>query len=203
MLDAAGFPEVRILASNELDEQVIDSIRDEGGRVDIYGVGTRLATGSGAGGVALGGVYKLVELNKQPRMKFTSDIAKATLPGGKRVLRAVGPESEFIQDVICLEGGHLPQPGDRVYDPVNPLRSTTLPGHARLINLRQVVMEAGEPTLAPESLEVLAARCRREMALLPAGCLRFINPHRYKVSISTRLKQQRHDMIEAAATGRQ
>ena len=47
MLDAAGFPEVRILASNEIDELVIDSIRDEGGRVDIYGVGTKLATASG------------------------------------------------------------------------------------------------------------------------------------------------------------
>lgn len=203
MLDAAGFPEVRILASNELDEQVIDSIRDEGGRVDIYGVGTRLATGAGAGGVALGGVYKLVELNNQPRMKFTSDIAKATLPGRKRVLRAVDPDGGFIQDVVCLEGGSLPEPGGRVYDPVNPLRSTTLPEDARLVDLRQVVMEAGEPTLAPEPLAAMAARCRREMGLLPAGCLRFVNPHRYKVSISTRLKQLRGDMIEAAAKGRQ
>ncbi len=203
MLDAAGFPEVRILASNELDEQVIDSIRDEGGRVDIYGVGTRLATGSGAGGVALGGVYKLVELDDTPRMKFTSDIAKATLPGRKRVLRAIGPDSEFIQDVICLEGTSPLEPGDRVYDPVNPLRATTLPEGTRLVDLRQVVMEEGAPTLAPEPLATMAARCRREMGLLPAGCLRFVNPHRYKVSISTRLKQLRGDMIEAAATGRQ
>jgi nicotinate phosphoribosyltransferase len=64
-------------------------------------------------------------------------------------------------------------------------------------------MEAGEPTLAAEPLAAMAARCRREMGLLPAGCLRFVNPHRYKVSISTRLKQLRGDMIEAAATGRQ
>ncbi len=203
MLDAAGFPEVRIMASNELDEQVIDSIRDEGGRVDVFGVGTRLATGSGAGGVALGGVYKLVELSRQPRMKFTSDIAKATLPGRKRVLRAIGPAGDFLQDVICLEDGALPQPGDRVHDPVNPLRFTTLPEAARLVELRRVVMEGGEPILPAEPLAAMADRCRREMALLPAGCLRFVNPHRYKVSISTRLNQQRAAMIEAAATGRQ
>ena len=203
MLDAAGFPEVRIMASNELDEQVIDSIRDEGGQVDVYGVGTRLATGSGAGGVALGGVYKLVELNGQARMKFTSDIAKATLPGSKRVLRVVGPEGDFIQDVICLVGGTLPQPGERVYDPVNPLRSTLLPDGARLIDLRRVVMEQGEPTQPPEPLSVMADRCHREMGLLPAGCLRFVNPHRYKISISNRLNQLRAKMIEAAASGRQ
>ena len=55
MFDEAGFPHVRIVASNELDEQIIDSIRSEGGRVDIYGVGTKLVTCMGEGGVALGG----------------------------------------------------------------------------------------------------------------------------------------------------
>ncbi len=110
MLDEAGFPEVRILASNELDEQVIDSIRDEGGRVDIYGVGTRLATASGPGGVALGGVYKLVAIDGEPKMKVTSDIAKATLPGVKRVLRVVNGDGVFVQDVVCLAGEH---PGPR------------------------------------------------------------------------------------------
>ncbi len=122
----AGFPEVRILASNELDEQVIDSIRDEGGRVDIYGVGTKLATAAGTGGGALGGVYKLVAVDGQPKMKITSDPAKATLPGSKQVLRVVGPGGEFIQDLVCLEGepGHG---GLTVYDPTNPLQQTTLP----------------------------------------------------------------------------
>ncbi len=72
------------MASNELGEFVIDSIRSEDGRVDIYGVGTKLATCSGAGGGALGGVYKLVSVNGVPKLKLTSDIAKATLPGEKR-----------------------------------------------------------------------------------------------------------------------
>ena len=57
MLDEAGFPGVKIVASNELDEYVISSICDDGGKVDIYGVGTRLATCAGEGGGALGGVY--------------------------------------------------------------------------------------------------------------------------------------------------
>ena len=56
LFDEAGFPAVKIVASNELDEYVIESMRSEGGKVDIYGVGTRLATCAGEGGGALGGV---------------------------------------------------------------------------------------------------------------------------------------------------
>lgn len=200
MLDAAGFPEVRILASNELDEWVIESIRNEGGRVDIYGVGTKLATASGPGGVALGGVYKLVAIDGQPKMKRTSDLAKATLPGAKRVLRAVGPEGSYLQDLVCLEDDAVTG-GTTVYDPTNPLRHTTLPP-CRLVDLRQVVMERGQRLLAEEPIETMAERCRRDLALLPQGCRRFVNPHRYKVSISPQLKALRCRLIEAMNAGR-
>lgn len=197
MFDTAGFPDVRILASNELDEQVIDSIREEGGRVDIYGVGTKLATAAGTGGGALGGVYKLVAIDGQPKMKITSDMAKATLPGSKRVLRAIGPEGGYVQDVVCLEDDAVAA-GATVFDPVNPLQQTTLPGSIRLVDLRQTVMADGRRTLAPEPLDRMAERCRQEMALLPQGCRRFVNPHRYKVSISAQLKELRCTLIQAA-----
>jgi nicotinate phosphoribosyltransferase len=197
MLDEAGFPGVRIVASNELDEFVIDSIRDEGGRVDIYGVGTKLATCGGKGGGALGGVYKLVAVDGLPKLKVTSDIAKATLPGKKRLLRAVGPDGNFIQDVICLDDDE-PGLGDTVYDPCNPLLHTTLPENACLRELRRVVMKDGCRTAAPEALEIMAARSGNDLARLPQGCLRFINPHRYKVSISNRLNELRNRLIRAA-----
>lgn len=202
MLDEAGFPKVRILASNELDEQVIDSIRDEGGRVDIYGVGTRLATASGPGGVALGGVYKLVAIDGEPKMKVTSDIAKATLPGVKRVLRVVNGDGVFVQDVVCLAEEHTPAPGDTVFDPTNPLRHTDLREGTEPVDLRAVVMAGGRRTRPAESLAAMAARCREQLALLPAGTRRFVNPHRYKVSISERLRDLRGEMMNAAHIGR-
>ena len=196
MLDEAGFANVRILASNEIDEQVIDSIRDEGGRVDIYGVGTKLATASGEGGVALGGVYKLVAIDGQPKMKMTSDIAKATLPGSKRVLRVCTPNGTFIQDVVCLDQDDKVAAGDTVYDPTNPLRHTTLPWDAVLADLRQTVMVQGRRTQEPETLTRMAKRCRQQLQLLPEGCLRFINPHQYKVSISENLKDLRAALLK-------
>lgn len=200
MFDKAGFPEVKIVASNELDEFVIDSIRDEGGKVDIYGVGTKLATCGGAGGGALGGVYKLVEVEGLPKLKVTSDIGKATLPGKKRVLRATGGDGGLIQDVICLEQDEL-RGGDTVYDPSNPLQHTTLPAYTALHELRRVVMESGGRTEAPETLDRMAERSQQELAGLPQGCLRFINPHRYKVSISGRLNDLRNRMIGQVRKG--
>ncbi|HTG80382.1 MAG TPA: nicotinate phosphoribosyltransferase [Geobacteraceae bacterium] len=196
LFDEAGFPDVKIVASNELDEYVIDSIRDEGGRVDIYGVGTKLATCMGEGGGALGGVYKLVRVGERPKLKITSDIAKATLPDRKRLLRTVAPDGSFIQDVVALEGEEV-RPGDIVYDPVNPLQHVALPANARFEELRSVVMMNGKrsPGCCPP-LDAVADRCAEQLSRLPQGCLRFINPHRYKVSMSEGLHKLRTRLLE-------
>lgn len=194
MFDEAGFPDVKIVASNELDEFVIESIRSEGGRVDIYGVGTKLATCGGAGGGALGGVYKLVTVDGLPKLKVTSDIAKATLPGKKRVIRVLGADGGMIQDVVCLEDDRLCG-GDTVYDPCHPLQLTTLPANVTLHELRRVVMKNGCRTETREKLDAMAERSAGELAGLPQGCLRFINPHRYKVSISGQLNDLRNRLI--------
>jgi nicotinate phosphoribosyltransferase len=198
LLDEAGFPEVQIVASNELDEHVIDSIRSGGGRVDIYGVGTRLATCAGEMGGALGGVYKLVRIDDRPKLKVTSDIAKATLPDRKRLLRAVTPDGLFIQDVICLADEEI-RTGETVYDPANPLQHVAVPRHAKFTELRSVVMEKGKRTAdSGETLDKMADRSVNQLQRLPQGCLRFINPHRYKVSISRGLNELRLRLMEEA-----
>ena len=200
MLDEAEFPEVRIVGSNELDEYLIESMRNEGSRIDIYGVGTRLATCAGPGGGALGGVYKLVELEGRPLLKRSNDPAKTTLPGRKRLLRAVSTDGSFIQDIICRDGEE-PQPGDTVYDPENPLRQVNLPAGARCIDLRGVVMQDGVRSGGDETLDEMADRSARELALLPAGCRRFINPHRYKVSATARLSRLKQHLVAEHETG--
>ena len=201
LFDEAGFPDVKIVASNELDEQIIDSIRDEGGRVDVYGVGTKLATCMGEGGGALGGVYKLVRIGDRPRLKVTSDIAKATLPDRKRLIRAVASDGSFIQDVVALAAEEV-RPGDIVYDPVNPLQHVTLPANARFEELRSVVMTNGKKTAqCCPALDAMADRCAGELRRLPQGCLRFINPHRYKVSISRGLHELRTRLLEEVQQG--
>jgi len=200
MLDEAGFPDVRILASNELDEFVIRSIREQGGRVDIYGVGTRLATCQGEGGGALGGVYKLVRFNDKPKLKVTSDISKSTIPDRKWLFRIVGSDDRFLLDVMCREDEAL-RPGDVVYDPTNPTRNKPIPEGARLEKIRTVVMEGGEITAPSPPLNEMADRCRDQLERLPEGVLRLENPHIYKVSVSVKLHELRVRLIEEVLRG--
>ena len=197
MFDEAGFPDVKIMGSSDLDEYVIDSIRQGGGRIDLYGVGTRLAAAGGPGGGALGGIYKMVEVDGRPKLKVSSDPAKSTLPGRKRLWRVVRPSGEYEMDVIALADEIL-EPGAEVFDPTQPLRHARIPEDARLEDLRAVVMERGRRKCARSSLPALAKRTAEQLSHLPEGCLRFVNPHRYRVALSTKLHELRVRLIEEA-----
>lgn len=199
MLDEAELGYVKILVSNELDEHVIQSIRMEGGRVDLYGVGTRLATGNGPHGGALGGVYKLVRIDEEPKIKVSGDPSKSTLPGRKRVWRVTRQDGVFEMDVIALDGEEV-RPGDVVYDPEHPLRHSSIPEDTKLEDLRMVAMEDGIRKVGSPALPALAKRASRELGCLPEGTLRFMNPHRYRVALSPRLHELRMRLIEEART---
>ncbi|MBB5374780.1 nicotinate phosphoribosyltransferase [Deinococcus metalli] len=184
-LDAAGFEDVRIVASNDLSEDVITALIAEGARIDVYGVGTQLVTAGGEGGGALGGVYKLVQLGGRPRMKLTADPGKASVPGVKHVWRGAegpAPDAPYAWDVLTL--GEPPEPGDVVSDPVNPLRAARVPAGLHWAPAREMVMRGGVRTGAPEALLDVQARARRELARVPAGTRRLLNPHVYRVSLA-------------------
>jgi nicotinate phosphoribosyltransferase len=197
LLDAARFPEVKIIASNELDEHVIESVRAGGGRVDLYGVGTKLATGAGPGGGALGGIYKLVQIEATPRLKVSSDLAKSTIPARKRLFRVSRPDGGSELDVMALPEEPV-GPGDEVYDPAQPLHHVRIPPKAVVQDLRAIVMESGRRTCGCAPLQALAQRSREGLSRLPDGCLRFVNPHRYRVALSRQLHELRLGLIERA-----
>jgi nicotinate phosphoribosyltransferase len=196
MFDEAGYPNVKIVASNELDEHLIDSIHNEGGCIDIYGVGTRLATCAGPGGGALGGVYKLVEYAGQPRMKVTSDPAKSTLPGCKRVLRVIDNRDRFVMDVLDLRdgsGGSF-KAGQVAYDPSNSQRYKTITDDCRVVDCRRVVMDQGRVLHPAPPLGDMADYCAEQLQKMPDGSLRLVNPHIYKVGISESLLKLRNHL---------
>lgn len=188
-LDAAGLEDVRVVASNDLDEFVIDSVLREGGRVDVYGVGTRLVTGGGPGGGALGGVYKLVDLGGTPKMKLTADRAKSTVPGRKQVWR-VRRDGRALMDVVAREGEDV-RPHQLVTDPQNPLNRSRVPDRVDVTDARRVVMSGGQRAQAPERLDVLRDRAASELANLPEGTTRLLNPHVYRVGLSEGLQDLR------------
>jgi nicotinate phosphoribosyltransferase len=200
-LDDAGFPDVAIVASNELDEHIIESVRKEGGRVDVYGVGTQLTTGGGPGGGSLGGIYKLVQFRGEPRIKISSDPAKSTLPGAKRLWRVENPRDGLFAMDIISRADETPAPREVVLDPVNPWRTTIVPDGCAIRDARAVVMEKGKRAAAAEPLEETAARARERLSRLPEGCRRLLNPHIYHVSLTRGLHALRDRLIERAAPG--
>ncbi|WMJ74044.1 nicotinate phosphoribosyltransferase [Cytophagaceae bacterium ABcell3] len=111
MLDEAGLPYVKIVASSQLDEEVIHQLENSKAPIDAYGVGTSMITGKDSG--ALDGVYKLSYFDGKPRLKISEDFNKIILPGYKKVIRTSDYNGIFFADIIAMENENLTE---EVYD---------------------------------------------------------------------------------------
>ena len=159
ILDDAGFPDVRILASGDLNEDKIRDLLDSDAPVDMFGVGTEMGVSYDA--PALAGVYKLVEDTRGYRIKRST--GKVTLPGRKQVWR-VTRDGRMIEDVIALHDEAAP-PG------AQPLLAGVMRGGTRVWR---------------ESLEDARSRCRARVASLPVP-LQELDGVAYSVGLSGRL----------------
>ena len=122
MLDAANLHEVKITASNQLDERVIKSLLDQHAPIDTFGVGTSLVTGPPD--AALDGVYKLAFMDGKPRIKLSENLKKITLPDKKQVYRMLHDSGIFFgADAIALENENNPE---IMYHPSIPDKSLSL-----------------------------------------------------------------------------
>jgi nicotinate phosphoribosyltransferase len=189
MLDEAGLGYVKIVASNLLDENVVRSLLEQGAPIDMFGVGTRLVTGDPDG--ALDGVYKLSEVAGEPRLKVSENRAKTTLPGRKKIIRCADGEGLFRADVIALEDETDVPRMVHPFDPEKSLRLLEFRGTPLLVK----VMENGDRTGSPETIESIASRARRRLTELPDEHKRFENPHIYKVGLSERLAALRDGLV--------
>jgi nicotinate phosphoribosyltransferase len=194
MLDEAGFEYVGIVASNELDEHLIGEILAQGGRIDSWGVGTKLVTGEGPGGGALGGVYKLVEHSGEPQIKLSHNPIKMTNPGAKKVVRFYNDEGLMEADAIGsvsedLRGGEV-----QIVDPINPLRRKKLREDVRVELLREILRE-GELVYEFPSLDVIRALRQDQLDHLHESYRRLHNPHEYKVGLTLCLWKQKEQLI--------
>ena len=191
LLDDAGLNYVKIAASNQLDEYVIQSLQNQNAPIDIYGVGTNLVIGKPDG--ALDGVYKLAFANGKPRIKISESISKVTLPHKKQVFRMFTEEGHLVgADAVALEEEwHL----NRMHHPVEPFKNLTL-ASLKQKPMLQPVMTDGKRTYPEKSLEEITVFSKKQVDALPEEYKRFDNPHIYKVGISTQLKQERDKLIE-------
>lgn len=192
MLDDAGLQYVKIVVSNQLDEYLIKSLLEQQAPIDVFGVGTKLIVADGS--PALGGVYKLVEVNDQPRIKISENVVKVTLPGRKQVLRYSDRAGMFRGDGIVLDG-QATEPF--MYHPHYPDQRTRTVDYAAE-PLLHPLMQQGELVGELSTPAQSAAYAQARLAQLPAEHKRFENPHFYKVGISQAVQQLRSQLIAAA-----
>ncbi|MGE3608359.1 MAG: nicotinate phosphoribosyltransferase [Bacteriovoracaceae bacterium] len=190
-LNLAGLQYVKIIASNQLDELVIKSLIDEGAPIDVFGVGTSIATGSPD--AALDGVYKLSQLNLSPRMKTSDTIKKTSLPGKKQVYRLMDQNRFLGADVIALDNED-PNKIQSMHNPFDAYAIMDL-SHCAKEPLLKLVMKNGRRISPSPSIQMIKSFSQKRLDLLDPEYKRFKNPHIYKVGISPDLKTLRDDLI--------
>ena len=188
MLDEAGLQKVQISVSNQLDEYLIKSLLEQKAPIDSFGVGTSLATGQPD--AALDGVYKLSEINGEPKLKLSENITKVTLPGMKQVYRFLDDSNCFLADAIALEKDPVPSKMIHPYDIEKSMPLDT----KNATPLLKDVMKNGQSLLKNDEPKNVAAFVKKRLKQLPDEHQRFNNPHIYKVGISEPLHQLRSDL---------
>jgi nicotinate phosphoribosyltransferase len=199
LLDAAGFTKTAILASNDLDENIIGSLKEQGAAISVWGIGTRLVTGDGD--PALGGVYKLAAVRDrggawQQRIKLSEQAVKVSTPGILNVRRFSEPGAaglHLADGVYDVERGYEVR---EIVDPFDESRRKELPADAVHEDLLQPALRQGRLVAEPPSLEQARAHCMRELARLDPTHRRTLNPHTYPVGLEPRLRDFRAGLIK-------
>jgi nicotinate phosphoribosyltransferase len=197
ILDDAGFQKTAIMGSNELDENIIQSLKDQGAAISVWGVGTRLVTGHDD--PALGGVYKLGAVRMRAgapwtyRVKLSENAAKTSVPGILQVRRYSGDKG-FLADAIYDEETGLPSPAE-IVDPLDMTRRRRIPAGAAGEDLLVPVMREGRIVHQAPPLADVRQRAQVQLGRLHAGIKRFVNPHQYPVGLERNLFDVRTRLI--------
>lgn len=199
MLDDAGLPQCKIVASNSLDEYLIRDLLLQGAAIDSFGVGERLITSKSE--PVFGGVYKLCAIEDVhgailPKIKISENRVKITNPHFKKVYRVFENQSgKALADLICVH--------DEVIDPSQPLelfdpeatwkRKTVTDFTVQ--PLLVPIFQKGELVYRQPTILEMRAWCAAQIDLLWDEVKRFENPHNYYVDLSQRLWDIKHSLL--------
>lgn len=209
MLDDAGMTDVKIVVSNELDEQIITHLVAQNAPIDSWGVGTHLVTAKGD--PSLTGVYKLVARERngamEPVIKVSNSIEKSTNPGRKNIARFYNGDNIMMADLIVIDhkGGDpalsAAERGEAItlHHPIHANIKSRLEGYARHELLLKPVIRAGSVCTDLPNLSRTRDAAIANLAQLDETHKRFINPHVYKVSLSDALRRLKDEIVSRHA----
>lgn len=199
MLDAAGYPNAKVVASNDLDEATITHLKQEGARIDAWGIGTKLITAYD--NPALGAVYKLSCLedengNMVDRLKVSENPGKLTIPGIKRVYRIINKENGMAAgDYIALESEDVSKEKSiKLFHPTHTYLEKEVENfEAR--DLHVDVFKDGRQVYAIPSVQESAQYFKENKKTLWNEYLRLLNPEFYPVDLSTKCWKNRNNIL--------
>jgi nicotinate phosphoribosyltransferase len=214
-LNGAGFEDVSIVLSSDLDElviwQILSQLESEAPRYGLdprallgrisFGVGTRLITSHGD--PALGGVYKLVAIDAgagdwRPAIKISESLEKMPVPGQKRLIRIYDGRGLANADIIATaEEKPLDQETFELFHPHRSehrsVRTSDLSGSEVLL---ETVFSDGRRRDGHPDLETLRERRRADLDRLDSGVRRLVNPHIYHVSLTQKMKDLQLELVD-------
>jgi nicotinate phosphoribosyltransferase len=217
LLNDAGFGEVPIVLSSDLDElviwQILSQIETEAPGYGIsasslinrliFGVGTRLITSQGD--PSLGGVYKLVAVADErgdwaPAIKVSEDVEKIPIPGDKTVYRLYDNRGLATADVVALADEQIPRTGQlELFHPHRDAhRVLNASELSEVEELMQTVFENGKQRNRGEDIDELRQRRAGDLDRLHPGVRRLVNPHIYHVSLTPGMKKLQRDLVAKA-----
>lgn len=200
MLDEAGLTYVKIVASNDLDENIIFNLKAQGALIDIWGIGTQLITA--ADQPSLGAVYKLVAREKNgeyvPVIKISGNPEKVTTPGFKEVYRLINKKTGKAEaDYITLRGEKHVHRCEKIklFDPTHTYLYKYIDCY-EAIPLLKPIFRNGELVYTMPSLEQIRTNHTEQMKLFLSQHKRKLNPEKYRVNISEAAWELKMSMLK-------
>lgn len=196
MLDAAGFQDTEIYASNELDETIISELKRQGAKINIWGVGTSLVTSKDQS--SLDGVYKLSAIRDpgspwKYKLKLSEQMIKVSNPGILQV-RRYEKNGEYRADLIYDIHTDISK-GCRLVDPLDPTKEKEVSGDYKYKDLLVPIFKKGELVYSLPGLPDIRARTLGELENFPVGIKRFLNPHQYIVGMEKSLFDLKFELV--------
>ncbi|QDU93523.1 nicotinate phosphoribosyltransferase [Lignipirellula cremea] len=202
LLDEGGFPEARIVASNDLNEQLIRDLKQQGAQINVWGVGTQLATAYDQ--PALGGVYKLAAIREpgedwRYKVKLSEQAIKISNPGVQQVRRYL-KDGKFLGDSIYDEPTGIAEPPSILLGEPLP-RTVTFDAADDSTDLLVPIFRQGKRVYHPPRLTEVRERARQQLAGLSPAVTRLFNPAPYPVGLERSLYELKASLVAAAREG--
>lgn len=200
-LDDHGLTDSKIVASNDLTEEIIETLVADEVPIDAYGIGTHLVTGGSQS--SLNGVYKLSAICKKgipllPVMKISNSFEKATNPGRKQVYRFFDKDGLALGDLITLDSERIQEGEDVVFHHPSIAADYFTLKHSKYYTMKPMLtlyVKDGVKVGKNKTLQTIQKEVVQNLESFHQSHKRMINPHIYKVSLSKELKQLKTQLV--------